>query len=175
VLIQWTIENKGHVMRYYLDCEFNGLGGELISLALVRGYDGAAIYVVFKLPENVDPWVADNVVPILDSVPFTIETTTWDDAAHQIELMLSGDTDPLIISDWPDDIRYLCGLLITGPGTMIRTSGRSINFSVYRVDAYPTVLPGAVQHNAWWDANALRFMLEPGAELHDQPQRPWNP
>jgi hypothetical protein len=27
------------------------------------------------------------------------------------------------------------------------------------VDAYPTTLDGAIQHNAWWDAMALRHLL----------------
>ena len=34
-----------------------------------------------------------------------------------------------------------------------------LSFEVHRVDAYPTALPGAVQHNAWWDAMALRHLL----------------
>ncbi len=32
-------------------------------------------------------------------------------------------------------------------------------FEMHRVDAYPTMLPGAVQHNAYWDAMALRHKL----------------
>jgi hypothetical protein len=35
----------------------------------------------------------------------------------------------------------------------------SIKFEMHRVDAYPTTLPGAVQHNAYWDAMALRHKL----------------
>lgn len=35
-----------------------------------------------------------------------------------------------------------------------------------RVDAYPTDLPDAVQHNAWWDAMALRKKLL-GQDHHD--------
>ena len=31
--------------------------------------------------------------------------------------------------------------------------------SCVRVDAYPTDLPGAVRHNAWWDAMALKHLL----------------
>lgn len=38
-----------------------------------------------------------------------------------------------------------------------------LTFEVIRVDAYPTTLEGAVQHNAWWDAMALRHLLMDGA------------
>jgi hypothetical protein len=61
---------------------------------------------------------------------------------------------PHVIVDWPDDIRYLCQSLITGPGTMVNV--QRLVFDMIRVDAYPTTLPGAVQHNAWWDAMALK-------------------
>lgn len=46
----------------------------------------------------------------------------------------------------------------TGPGTMIEVRP-SIKFEMHRVDAYPTTLPGAIQHNAYWDAMALRHKL----------------
>jgi hypothetical protein len=51
-------------MRYYLDTEFNGSGGALLSFALLRE-DGAAIYGIMPLPANVEPWVNENVIPIL--------------------------------------------------------------------------------------------------------------
>jgi hypothetical protein len=35
-----------------------------------------------------------------------------------------------------------------------------MTFEVHNVDCYPTALEGAVQHNAWWDAMALRAALE---------------
>ena len=41
-------------MRYYLDTEFNGSGGALLSFALLRE-DGAAIYGIMPLPANVEP------------------------------------------------------------------------------------------------------------------------
>ena len=44
-------------MRYFLDTEFNGFGGELLSLALVRE-DGASIYLLYTVPGNIARWVA---------------------------------------------------------------------------------------------------------------------
>jgi len=149
-------------MRYYLDTEFDGFGGHLLSLALVRE-DGESIYLVYDRPVT-DPWVIDNVVPLFWKIPSPFPGSVHSigpdrKAAPIIERFLKGDPDPVIISDWPDDIRYLCRELITGPGEMIKTAKR-LTFEVVRVDAYPTRLQAAVQHNAWWDAMALRDILE---------------
>ena len=50
-------------MRYFLDTEFNGFGGELISLALVPEHGHDEYYAVLPLPDELHPWVERNVVP----------------------------------------------------------------------------------------------------------------
>ena len=55
--------------------------------------------------------------------------------------------------------------MLTGPGTMIDIP--CVTFEVHRVDAYPTDLPGAIRHNAWWDAKALQRKLT--AQPKDHP------
>jgi hypothetical protein len=150
-------------MRYYLDTEFNEFGGDLISLALVRD-DGESLYLVYPDLEEYGPWVKDNVVPILWSIPSPLTGMAYKledhgEGAYRIQEFLHGDPHPVILTDWPDDIRYFCQAIITGPGMMINT-GPSIVFQMVRVDAYPTTLEGAVQHNAWWDAMALRELLK---------------
>lgn len=153
-------------MKYYLDTEFNGLGGELISLALVRedGETGYWVFGDFGLPVQ---WVAENVLPIIWDCPVGSLPKIWDrgGAALDIAHFLKGDPEPVIIADWPDDIKYFCELMIAGSlywdlegGPMF--SLPSLTFRAERVDAYPTGLPGAVQHNAWWDAQALRHLLQ---------------
>ena len=150
-------------MNYYLDTEFNGYQGELISLALVSE-NGRCGYYVFPPPANLDPWVAANVLPIVEACPvIPIVLPRALTQRHLAALLrndgLLGEPDraPHVIADWPVDIQHLCDLLITGPGTMIDIPG--ITFEVKRVDAYPTTLAGAVQHNAWRDAMALRHKL----------------
>lgn len=148
-------------MRYYLDTEFNEFGGELMSLALVRD-DGESLYLVYPDLEEYGSWVKENVVPILWSIPSPITGMAYkvesiQDGARRIQEFLAGDTHPVIVTDWPDDIRYFCQAIITGPGMMINIPG--LVFQMLRVDAYPTTLEGAVQHNAWWDAMALRELL----------------
>jgi hypothetical protein len=155
-------------MRYYLDCEFNGLGGDLISLALVAQHRTGSVYSVLPSISGYDPWVAANVLPILDAVPWhkgeeAFLRSTEAECRSDIERYLAGDRDPTIIADWPDDFAYFSRLVLTGPGTMIQVP--RLTFVVERVDAYPTTLEGAVQHNAWWDAQALRHLLEPGAAM----------
>jgi hypothetical protein len=150
-------------MRYYLDTEFNEFGGDLISLALVRD-DGESLYLVYPDLEEYGPWVKENVVPILWSIPSPLTGMSYKledhkEGAYHIQEFLHGDPHPVILTDWPDDIRYFCQAIITGPGMMINT-GPSIVFQMVRVDAYPTTLEDAVQHNAWWDAMALRQLLK---------------
>lgn len=141
-------------MRYFLDTEFNEFGGDLISLALVRE-DGTSIYLVTDCPKP-GPWVAVNVMPILDAGGDPIKVAP-NEFGRRIAAFLHGDIDPVIVTDWPDDIRYFCQAIITGPGQMVSLG--MLHFVMLRVDAYPTTLPGAVQHNAWWDAMALRHAL----------------
>lgn len=149
-------------MRYFLDTEFNGFGGELISLALVRE-DGDSLYLVYPEPlDRYDVWVQKNVMPILWDIPSPLPGMAYQlesrqDAAFRIQEFLQGDLNPVIITDWPDDIKYFCQAIITGPGSMINIP--QLSFQMVRVDAYPTILEGAVQHNSWWDARALREKL----------------
>ncbi len=136
---------------FYLDTEFNGFGGELLSMALVG--DGAELYLrVAEAKDDLEPWVAENVWPIMGD-GIVAPVSEW---GHMVARFLGGHVH--IIADWPDDIRYFCQTLITGPGQMVNIPG--LTFSMCRVDAYPTSLPGAIQHNALWDARALRHRLE---------------
>lgn len=145
-------------MDYFLDTEFNGYLGELISLALVRE-DGESLYIIYKIASELDPWVRDNIIPILlsDKCENRIFASTRLEGANAISKFLKGDSVPYIITDWPDDVKYFCQAIITGPGVMASIP-RAV-FDIVRVNAYPTTLEGAVQHNAWWDALALKHLL----------------
>lgn len=147
-------------MRYFLDTEFNGFDGELISLALVPEYGDQEFYVVLPLPANLHPWVARHVVPYLESVPRALlnrlDRVT---AAHELAAFLSSDRDPLIVADWPDDIALFCRLLVTGAAEIVDIG--SLRFEFLRSPGFSTAMNSRVPHNALHDARALRdFVLE---------------
>lgn len=145
-------------MRYFLDTEFNEFGGQLISLALVNEGGDRELYVSTQCPRP-GPWVKENVMPIVKCAgadPIEIQP---DEFGRAIQWFLADDKLPTIIADWPDDIRYFCQAIITAPGEMV--SIPRLQFQMLRIDAYPTDLPGAVQHNALWDARALRQAFSP--------------
>lgn len=149
-------------MNYYLDCEFDGFGGPLLSMALIRE-DNESIYMTFQHEKIKDPWVEMNVMPIMKSIPSPLPGMAYFDlrkteAANKIYQFMKYDPYPCIIVDWPDDIRYFCESIITGPGYMIGLN--ALTFELVRVDAWPNKIKNAVQHNAWWDAQALRVKIE---------------
>lgn len=71
-----------------------------------------------------------------------------------------GDNCHTIIADSPVDIGRFCAALSTSEdGGWASADYPRMTFEVHNVDCYPTTLPGAVQHNAWWDAMALRHLV----------------
>jgi hypothetical protein len=142
-------------MRYFLDTEFNGMGGDLISLALVSE-NSRELYLAAPCLNPV-PWVAANVMPIVRCAGASPIMDNPALLGTSIAYFLQRDSKPYVIADWPDDIAYFCKTLIVGPGQMVKIP--SLAFEIIRVDAYPTDLSGAIQHNALWDARALRHKI----------------
>lgn len=145
-------------MRYFLDTEFNGFGGELISLALVPEYDDQEFYTSLPLPEKIFPWVEMNVIPYLRHVPPGIDNEmSRAEAAACIAQYLEGDSDPVILADWPEDIAQLCMLLLTGPGEMVAIG--NIRFELMPTPGFSTSANSRVPHNALHDARALKQFI----------------
>jgi hypothetical protein len=66
-----------------------------------------------------------------------------------------------VFVDWPSDAMDFASLLMTGPGQAVDMGHQTIITILRHVDIYPTTLAGAVQHNALWDAMAIRqFVME---------------
>lgn len=140
-------------MRLWIDTEFNGFEGELISIALVAE-SGDTFYIVRKAVEDMDivPWVQENVIPHLLKNPLGFDLQMSDDttAKHILEGYLKRCGDDIeIISDWPEDIAHLCQFMITGPGYMIDTVNK-IKFTIDRTLDVESEVP----HNALYDAIA---------------------
>lgn len=147
-------------MKYYIDFEFDG--PTIISMAMVCE-NGAEIYGEFAgaAQKATNAWVRENVVPMInaDAAVPTIWGPGMHQGDHQTDILglIGTDRDPEIVADWPADIELFMKMLHDGQGNMINLP--SFSCRVERIDAYPTDLAGAVQHNALWDARALRHKL----------------
>lgn len=160
-------------MRYYLDTEFDGHSGPLLSLGMVSE-DGLGLHLRTGV-RAMDLWVIRNVEPLMDrhdaDVSGTLAKPSDMGAAIRSFIELSsqiGDDEHTIIADAPGDIARFCVALGTGEdGGWRPTEFPKMVFEYHNVEPYPTTLPGAVQHNAWWDAMALRHLLQPDSEQTD--------
>jgi len=143
-------------LLYFLDCEFNGFGGELISLALSS--EAGELYLARTEDElnalDAHDWVAEHVLPFLslaDARPRVLPLAMF---GRAIQEFLAIDPAPSVIADWPEDLMHLMQCLIISPGQMVRIPDLSLR--LMHASAYPSEVTDAVQHNALWDARALR-------------------
>ena len=128
-------------MRIFIDCEWNGYGGELISFAAVAE-DGSEMYEVLHC-DDPDVWVADHVIPRLLKEPVPKFRLV-----QELGAFLGQYETVEIVADWPEDIAWFCTLLVIGPGDRIDTP--PLTMSVVRIDSV-SKLP----HNALADAKAI--------------------
>ena len=142
-------------MRYFLDTEFNGFGGALLSLALVPE-DGSEFYITLAFDGELNAWVERNVLPYFDHVPVGLVSPRLNrqDAAVELAHYLAADPHPVIVADWPEDIAQFCNLLVTGPGDMLDL--RHLTFRLVPLSNFSTAANSRVPHNALHDARALR-------------------
>jgi hypothetical protein len=142
-------------LRYFLDTEYNGWGGALLSLALVPDH-GEDLYLTLDWDGVLEEWVDRNVVPYLDMVEPQLISARLNrtDAARAVAHYLAGDNDPLIVADWPEDVALFNALLVTGPGVMAEVP--EITFRVVQLPGFSTAANSKVPHNALHDARALR-------------------
>ena len=142
-------------MRYFLDTEYDGFGGALLSLALVPEDGGEEFYVVLD-GEASDPWVQRHVVPFLDMVPEGLKGPRLSRraAAEALAAWIQLDEAVEIIADWPEDLAQLSMLLVTGPGQMVAVP--QLTLRLVPLHGFSTAANSVVPHNALHDARALR-------------------
>jgi hypothetical protein len=136
-------------MKFFIDTEFNGFGGKLMSMAIVpQDVNTPEFYCEIEMTDQLEPWVQANVVPHMFQAP-----TSYKDFQFALSrYLLNIEQDEIVIvADWPDDIRYFCEALITGPGERI-TIPKHIKFELDLNIEYTSKVP----HNALWDARAIR-------------------
>ena len=142
-------------LRYFLDTEYNGWGGALLSLALVPE-DGEELYLTIDWDGPLEAWVERHVIPYLDTVPESLASARMSrlDAARTVAHYLAADPDPLVVADWPEDIAQFNALLVTGPGLMADVPRLRCEFLA--LTGFSTAANSKVPHNALHDARALR-------------------
>ena len=136
-------------MRYFLDVEFNGFGGELISLALVPEREEVSPFYEAVHCAQPTPWVAEHVLPVLSTEP--VDRAVM---ARRFEEYLGDDPDPVLIADWPEDIAHAAMLMVIAPGRRIALD--RIRFDLLDPIGFDSAALSAVPHNAYHDALALR-------------------
>jgi hypothetical protein len=155
-------------VRYFLDTEYNGWGGALLSLALVPEDGGQELYVTLSCPDPLETWVEQNVIPYLHSVPETLVSPPMSraDAARELSVWLMREHDAQslahyphcvelkLVADWPEDISQICSLLMIGPGSIVDIP--PISFQLLQLPGFSTAANSKVPHNALHDARALR-------------------
>ncbi|WP_321324784.1 hypothetical protein [uncultured Parasphingorhabdus sp.] len=136
-------------MRYFLDTEFNGFCGDLISIALVPEEKGRAAFYAAVECTNPTQWVVEHVIPVLD-----IEPVPRDRVSDLFADYLGDDPEPVLVADWPEDISHAARLLVIGPGLMKPV--RNIRFLLVDAELVSSGETSAVPHNALEDAVRLR-------------------
>jgi hypothetical protein len=142
---------RGLSMKFFIDCEFDGFKGELISFAMVPQVEGLApeIYAIFKDCAQ-DDWVAKNVIPVLHhcSAPFVYVDKKV--VANRIAEIFSMFEHITVIADWPTDIKHFCDLIEVGGGEC--PAMQNITFYLHWGI---TSKESSVPHNALLDAKAI--------------------
>lgn len=153
---------KRKCISLFLDCEFNGHYGELISVALHDRFEGYDFYEVshdweywIKLG-TLKEWVVSNVIPKLNKSgisPLQLQSKLITYLA-QFE-----GAEITIYADWPEDFIHFCNLLFRPAFNEIPPSKiipSIIMKIITTVDHHVSALP----HNALEDAKALALNFE---------------
>lgn len=131
-------------MKLWLDTEFNGWSGSLISMGIVSE-DGKEFYEVLEC-NNPITWVKENVIPFLLKEPSSQGLFT-----KKLEQYLLQWSNVEVIADWPRDLELFYNSLLLGNGWMISVPKQMTTSLVRGLDVQ-SLLP----HNAIEDARALK-------------------
>ncbi len=140
-------------MKIAVDCEFNGFGGQLISMALVAD-DERIFYGVLDLPDDLDPWVAEHVVPYLKDFGVDFHTS-YETFRDGFKRFLGKFDDIVIVADWYTDLVHFF--------EVYAGKDHSESFHIpLKAELLPDMefLPSEVPHNALADARAIMATLK---------------
>ncbi len=131
----------------FLDCEFNGHGGELISIGIAGTECFNDFYEVVSIPTYPHVWVRDNVLPFLMKAPIGYNETR----SRLIQFLnnLPGET---ICADWPADFTHFLAMLHRPNDPAYAWGTHELTLKLLRRGEYSFV----PVHNAHEDAKLLR-------------------
>ena len=133
-------------MKLFLDCEFNGFGGELISMALV---DENEKYFYEVLPcMNPTSWVFNNVIPILNKQAIDLK-----EFKKNLFNFLNHYETIHIVADSPEDFSLFLTTLMLQQGVCMTTP--KLTMELWESDTNLTI-DSEIPHNALQDAFALK-------------------
>lgn len=133
-------------MKLFLDCEFNGFGGELISMALV---DENEKYFYEVLPcMNPTSWLFNNVIPILNKQAIDLKKFK-----KNLFNFLNHYETIHIVADWPEDFSLFLTTLMLQQGVCMTTP--KLTMELWESDTNLTI-DSEIPHNALQDAFALK-------------------
>jgi hypothetical protein len=136
-------------MKIWLDTEFNGWGGNLISMGMIAE-NGQTFYEVLNC-ENPTLWVEKNVMPYLNK-----HHLSYGEFQYKALYYLRQFDTCEIYASWPDDFVHLLKLLVLGGGVKLSVPPLSMHMVVPTPETIK-IMQSNVTHNALDDAKALKL------------------
>jgi len=130
----------------YLDTEFNGFGGNLLSLAMVTS-ENEEWYEVLEYDESkLDPWVQANVLPELKKS----KPLPYKEFRESFLNFMKKQGNASIFVDWPSDLVYFFQLILGENHTQTFFAG-------YKTQILEDlIIISEVPHHALHDARAIK-------------------
>lgn len=132
-------------MRAFIDCEFNGSHGELISMGIISE-DGVRVF--YEVVEHGTPneWVQEHVLPILNKQPISLPAFK-----EKLKKFLDCLPKLTLIADHAADLYYFTQVIMGKDGWMM------VDYPVELIiDPGISAKKSTLPHNALEDAKALR-------------------
>lgn len=131
----------------FIDCEFNGGHGELISMAIVSEDGQRVFYEVVEHKQPTVDWVEENVIPILNKLP--VPSSVF---KERLKKFLDAFPKLTLIADHAADLFYFTQQIVGAEGWMM------VEYQLdLRVDPSISAKKSTILHNALEDAKALRL------------------
>lgn len=141
--------SETETVKLYVDCEFNGFGGDLISMALV-GEDGREWYAVLPEPRIWDKWCFEHVLPMISAEKPTIYANSREEFRLSLRHFLEQYDNPTIVADWYVDLVHFFSAF----GGRDHSESMPVACRAELVLDLPELEP-AFPHNALSDARAI--------------------